>query len=90
MTDIDQLSGRDLDARIAEDAFGWRLDPSQCDEDGRPFCLTPPPRFSEKAPGARGAMFQVELRHPGAQLIGESLDPFRFVVRTSSASVRYY
>ena len=84
MTDIDQLSGRELDARVAEQAFGWRLDPEQRDDDGAPFCLTPLPRFSENAGRARGAMFQVELRHPGAELSYAGESPFRAVVKTGS------
>ena len=84
MVNIDDLSGRDLDALVASRIMGWRIDTNSKAPDGSPMAMVEVPRYSGSAPMARGIQFKLEQCHPGASMRCESESPFTFVMRGPS------
>lgn len=84
MTDIDSISGRELDALIVQRILDKKLDATQKAADGSPMVLSELPRFTEDPAGARGIEFTLEQRHPGMSMWYESQSPFKVVLRGPS------
>ncbi|HEX5053185.1 MAG TPA: hypothetical protein VFZ65_15530 [Planctomycetota bacterium] len=86
MIDVDRVSGRELDALVAERVLGAKLDESQRGADGCPMILQEVPRYSENPALARGTEFSLEQRHPGSSLAYVSRSPFTVVIRGPSGT----
>jgi len=72
MTDIDNVSGRQLDALVVQRIFDKQLDATQKAADGSPLVLSELPRFTEDPAMARGIEFTLEQRHQGMSMRYES------------------
>ena len=84
MVDIDTVTGRELDALVAERVMNWRLDRTQKTPDGAPMILRELPHYSADPAAARGVDLFLEQRHPGITWRYDSKSPCRVTVRGPS------
>ena len=84
MGNFDSVSGRELDALVAERVMGAEVARDRPDEDGAPRILVELSRYHDSPSSARGLSFFMEQRYPGFDYRVESAEPYVVVARGPS------